>query len=64
MSKLIRLRKVSEKSNSMSLTLPSKFIQETAYQPGDYFELQTEGNKLVFVPMTVIEKEFKNVPST
>jgi len=42
---------------SFQVSLPKKLLQEMGLEIGDYFEVQREGNRIVMVPKTLVEKE-------
>ncbi|HED04635.1 MAG TPA: AbrB/MazE/SpoVT family DNA-binding domain-containing protein [Candidatus Fraserbacteria bacterium] len=41
---------------SRQVTLPKWLIEEMNLQVGDYFELQHEGDRIVLIPKTLVEK--------
>lgn len=41
---------------SRQVTLPKRLIEEMNLQVGDYFELQREGDRIVLIPKTLVEK--------
>ncbi|MBI3871705.1 MAG: AbrB/MazE/SpoVT family DNA-binding domain-containing protein [candidate division Zixibacteria bacterium] len=41
---------------SRQVVIPKKFYDELGLTPGDYLEVEREGDKLVLIPKTLIEK--------
>ena len=49
--------RVVKLGKSYQVSLPKRLIREMGLEVGDYFKVEREGGRLVFIPKTLVDKE-------